>query len=521
MPAIPVIDLFAGPGGLNEGFAQVTAKGSAAFSILGSYEVTPEACQTLHLRSYYRRLIEAADTRGLARYDAFARCELSLDALPSSSAQRLLWDETQVIPVRLGVETRGQSDVDMRSALSNHSRDGGDSEELVVIGGPPCQAYSLAGRSRRAHDETFAEDEKHHLYREYLHFIATHRPSVFVMENVQGLLTAKSVSNTGGHTTFSDSGERIVRQIFDDLRNPADGLEYVLRPLVDSGEDSPEPRDFIVNMAEHGVPEARRRLIVVGVRSDLAQDRRDDLHMSLKKVTRQRNVREALAGLPTVRSGISRGLDDWHDWLALRDRGRAAYLASRASEGHPVVIADSARNEELSRGSRFILQSDSAWPFGDELRSRDLGGVIQHESRAHMPADLVRYEFYSLDAAYGGGRRLKVGDLPDALLPDHRNVKLAADRRNLPFADRFRVQQWDRPSSTVTSHIAKDGHAFIHPDPDQMRSLTVREAARLQTFPDDFVFCGNRTQQYHQVGNAVPPLMAKRIGELVYELIRG
>jgi DNA (cytosine-5)-methyltransferase 1 len=518
-----VIDLFAGPGGLNEGFAQVAAAdGSPAFSILDSYEVTSEACDTLHLRAFYRRLLRNHDESALKRYDAFARGEITLERMHASPTLQSLWEETQVDPVRLGVETRDQSDEQVIASLRAHRARGGENaDNLVVIGGPPCQAYSLAGRSRRAHDETFAEDEKHHLYREYLHFIARHRPAIFVMENVQGLLTARSVSIEDGRKSFSTTGDRIVRQIFDDLRHPADDLEYVLRPLVDTGADDPDAREFIVNMADHGVPEARRRLIVLGIRSDLAESLTEKglLHESLPTFKR-RTVREAFRGLPNLRSGISRGLDDWEDWQALRKQGRAAYQTFRESIDAPVSLPEVHIEDDPGRGRRSHAMSEVQWPFDGELRSRQLGAVIQHETRAHMPSDLVRYEFYALDALHRQGATLKVGDLPPELLPDHRNVTEATDRSSLPFADRFRVQRWSRPSSTVTSHIAKDGHAFIHPDPDQMRSLTVREAARLQTFPDDFVFCGNRTQQYHQVGNAVPPLMAKRIGELVLKLLR-
>lgn len=130
-----------------------------------------------------------------------------------------------------------------------------------------------------------------------------------------------------------------------------------------------------------------------------------------------------------------------------------------------------------------------------------------------METDLVRYAYFAQKAAQG--RSISVHDLPEELLPNHKNV--GHERR--PFADRFRVQRWDRPSSTVVAHLAKDGHYFIHPDPVQMRSLTVREAARLQTFPDDYWFAGNRTTQYQQVGNAVPPLLAAQIAERVVRVL--
>ena len=129
-----------------------------------------------------------------------------------------------------------------------------------------------------------------------------------------------------------------------------------------------------------------------------------------------------------------------------------------------------------------------------------------------MLADLGRY-FYA--ALYGQivGVSPKAKDFPRELAPDHRNWKTGK------FADRFRVQLWESPATTITSHISKDGHYFIHPDPAQCRSLTVREAARLQTFPDNYFFKGNRTQQFVQVGNAVPPFLASKIADLIYGLL--
>ena len=136
--------------------------------------------------------------------------------------------------------------------------------------------------------------------------------------------------------------------------------------------------------------------------------------------------------------------------------------------------------------------------------------VVQHEARGHMGWDIARYAYASKHAEeFGISPRLR--HYPEALLPNHKNAR----DKNVPFADRFRVQTWDDPSTTVVSHISKDGHYYIHPDPSQARSLTVREAARLQSFPDNYFFAGNRTEQYHQVGNAVPPFLARQIGQVV------
>jgi DNA (cytosine-5)-methyltransferase 1 len=144
-----------------------------------------------------------------------------------------------------------------------------------------------------------------------------------------------------------------------------------------------------------------------------------------------------------------------------------------------------------------------------------LGGVCNHETRGHIRADLHRY-FFAAVFAREKKRSPLLEDFPKALLPKHANV--AAALKETKFNDRFRVQLAGRPSTTVVSHISKDGHYYIHYDPAQCRSLTVREAARLQTFPDNYFFEGERTEQYKQVGNAVPPLLAKQIARVVADL---
>ena len=142
-----------------------------------------------------------------------------------------------------------------------------------------------------------------------------------------------------------------------------------------------------------------------------------------------------------------------------------------------------------------------------------LTGLPNHETRGHMVSDLARYVFASTFTELMD-RSPKAADYPAELVPQHRNWTTGK------FADRFRTQGWDAPSTTVTSHISKDGHYFIHPDPLQARSLTVREAARLQTFPDNYIFLGNRTEQFVQVGNAVPPLLAIQIAGALRQLLR-
>ena len=145
-------------------------------------------------------------------------------------------------------------------------------------------------------------------------------------------------------------------------------------------------------------------------------------------------------------------------------------------------------------------------------RKGSLGALLNHETRGHMEEDLGRYLFCASYATVYG-RSPSSPDFPDELKPAHKSWDAGH------FADRFRVQLGHTSGSTITSHLAKDGHHFIHWDPRQCRSLTVREAARIQTFPDDYLFLGNRTQQYTQVGNAVPPLLARQIAGVVASLL--
>ena len=147
-----------------------------------------------------------------------------------------------------------------------------------------------------------------------------------------------------------------------------------------------------------------------------------------------------------------------------------------------------------------------------------LQGTLNHEARTHRKDDLWRYLFAAC-FRQTSDKPFRINDFPRGLKPNHENVKEESD--SYKFADRFSVQTKDAPSRTVVSHIRKDGHYYIHYDPVQCRSLTVREAARLQTFPDNYLFEGSKTDQYEQVGNAVPPLLSYQIAQQVSELLNG
>lgn len=503
---IPVIDIFAGPGGLGEGFSSLlNPDRSPLFSLKVSAEKDTTAHKTLSLRSLYRKF-----PRGKAPdcYYEHIRGEISREALfahpHAVEAGREALEETRNF--ELGKDDPEDIDRRIHAAL-------GGADDWVLIGGPPCQAYSLAGRSRRTREslEKFESDEKHFLYREYLRIIRRHKPAVFVMENVKGMLS----SQHGGSPIFDS--------IVADLSKPGNDLEYQIRSLVKpGGAGEIEPHDFVIEAERYGVPQGRHRVILFGIRSDVARSVPELSSKPEEFVLGGENMRvfvgEALSGLPPLRSRLSKEPDGHDQWLsAIAETSEE--LRFYRSEALEPVFEEMSRAVETARhhvsvGGPFRTFDTTRNKMRDRLADwyidRRLGGVIQHETRSHMRSDLHRYLFA---AAYGRAKGLspKIADFPTPLLPKHDNVS----SEKVPFADRFRVQLDGSWSSTVVAHIAKDGHYFIHPDPSQCRSLTVREAARLQTFQDNYFFAGNRTEQYTQVGNAVPPLLARKIAVVV------
>jgi DNA (cytosine-5)-methyltransferase 1 len=232
--------------------------------------------------------------------------------------------------------------------------------------------------------------------------------------------------------------------------------------------------------------------------------------MVLQKREKQATVREAIGDLPAIRSRISRGRDGVELWADVRSRAHRMVRESVGGFAEPLRPVPPL-GQEFVRGRKDAKAHTDLQRW---LADPAIGGFANHVSRGHMEADLYRYFFA---AAFGAVnlRSPLLSEFAVELLPNHNAARLESKA----FADRFKVQVWDKPSSTVVSHIAKDGHYYIHPDPSQMRSLTVREAARLQTFPDNYAFLGNRTQQYTQIGNAVPPYLAYQIGNIVRELL--
>lgn len=501
-----VVDLFAGPGGMGEGFASFRVGDRAPFDIRISVEKEASAHQTLTLRAFLREYRE--------RYGKLPQAYLDLHAgkivAPDWNAiDAGAWFHASSEARRLELGTAEATTVIM-GAIKDIKREFGDN--TILIGGPPCQAYSLAGRARsRAKPGYVPEDDpRHYLFREYLHVLDRLRPAVFVMENVKGMLSSTVESR------------HVFEMLMEELASLGSRSRhlYELRAVrVDEAgarfAEADQPKDFVVRADEFGVPQQRHRVIIIGVRADLAPGA-SRVHIPIEKL--RYTVDDAIGSLPKLRSGLTRGEDSaslWRDAVGEAARSLAELALPFALKERFRSLEPQLRYLAPAQRSASVLPADYGCGSNSLMRwleNPELLALAQHETRGHMAADLKRYLFAAV-FAQEHGRSPKAPDFPARLSPEHKNWLSGV------FSDRFRVQLKNDPSSTVTSHIAKDGHYFIHPDPLQCRSLTVREAARLQTFPDDYLFLGNRTQQYVQVGNAVPPLLAHQIAEMVYRCL--
>lgn len=484
---IPVIDLFAGPGGLGEGFATLKNNNKSVFDIALSIENNPTACKTLLLRKFFRNfpMGKAPD-----EYYEYLKGNLELEELYTLFPKEHEKAKSEILEATLGNTSNTELDKTIKEKVGNN-------KNWLLIGGPPCQAYSLVGRSviKKIQKDDFDNDPRHLLYKEYLRIIAKHKPAVFVMENVVGLLSSKL------------NGELIFPKILEDLRAPLSGKkEYELYSFVSKGNS---PKDFVVQAEKYGIPQKRHRVLILGIRKDI-----DIAPNTLVPHSMPITVDDVLRDLPKLRSGISKNKDSENEWEKI-----ISNAGITLSNYNKKFIA-SVKNCSLDVGKKYVPKKSN--DIIEELKNwyydKKLDGVTDHISRSHIIEDIKRYLFASLYAEKNNTSP-KLRNFPNELLPKHKNV-LEAKKLDSVFNDRFRVQLKNEPSSTIISHISKDGHYFIHYDPTQARSLSPREAARLQTFPDNFKFEGNRTEQYHQIGNAVPPLLANKLAKVVWEIFK-
>lgn len=510
---IPIIDLFAGPGGMGEGFMSLkNDQGKSIFDIKLSIEKDINAHKTLTLRSFYRQFNKNNQSLPKEYYNALQEADLSkreamiekmLDSFEQGSKAR---KEARLI--ELGSNNWPKQNVDhiIKNQLGNN-------KDWVLIGGPPCQAYSNVGRSRVG--GISKEDHRVYLYEEYLRIIKKHNPAIFVMENVKGLLSSKV------------DGENVFDWMKRDLKvNGKYEIHSLVGPVL---KDS----DFLIRSEKYGIPQMRHRVILLGIRKDYRH--KNEYLKEKNKVT----LESVIGKLPKVRSGLNRSFLKYDSSQPYKN-GKPKRLYKNISDSNINWNKEMLKNInqirawgdlnlnglkngpleiKLGTGAEYLKANNlihNEHILKDWYIDEKLEGVINHESRKHLIQDLKRYLFAGLYVEkHKRFPRLKdYAERSEDLLPDHDNVDTGK------FSDRFRVQMPNKPATTITSHISKDGHYFVHYDPSQCRSLTVREAARIQTFPDNYLFRGSRTAQYHQVGNAVPPFLAYQIAEIVFNIMK-
>jgi len=402
------IDLFAGAGGLSEGFL------NAGYKPIAHIEMNPAACNTLITRLAYHYL--KSDNKATVYY-SYLKGEISRDELWRNIPKEVT---DTVINHEISRETLKYL-LDRIDGIAKEPVD-------IIIGGPPCQAYSVIGRSRDPN--RMKNDDRNLLYLFYVDFLRHFKPKFFVFENVPGIQTAGNA------------------EYFEDLKE----LFFDAGYLIDWKT---------LNAEDYGVLQKRRRVIIIGRKGT---KRFQFPEMEVVKNSFQVK-RDLFDDLPEIKPGES--IND----------GR-----------YKCGVNEYLEQSGIRNGEDFVMQ---------------------HIARQHNERDLEIY-YIAIDKWLNHKRRLKYTDLPERL-QTHKKVNV--------FLDRFKVVDPEGHSHTMVAHIAKDGHYYIYPDLNQIRSISVREAARIQSFPDNYYFEGSRSAAFTQIGNAVPPLMAKAIAIKLKELI--
>ena len=402
-----VIDLFAGAGGLSEGFVQ------AGFVPIAHVEMDKDACNTLRTRCCFHYL---RANNHLDVYYKYLKGEINRETLYASVPAEVT---NAVINVEISDKTINDTFDKIKLLAKGRKID-------MIIGGPPCQAYSLLGRHRK----TMEDDPRTLLYLQYGKFLKEFKPKGFVFENVPGLLSAKK----GEH--------------FQNLQSYFDKLGYKVHFKM-------------LNASDYGVLQERRRIIIVGWQKD-----NDMGYPDIEKIATDAVINDILEDLPLLKAGEKE-----------------------------MVSSYKKENNSYLRESGIRADSEKF--------------VTQNITRAVNANDTSIYA-YAIKLWDSKQVRVKYTDLP---------IELRTQKNEDSFLDRFKVVNGNGNAHTIVAHLAKDGHYYIHPSLNVCRSISVREAARMQSFPDNFYFEGSRSAIFKQIGNAVPVLMAKKIAESINQLL--
>lgn len=406
---INFIELFAGASGLGEGFI------SEGFNQVAAVEMDIHCCETLKTRSAYHYLIKH-NKKDI--YDNYLKGKIDKTALYAHIPSEIL---SKTIHKEINNENLNFIKDGIKNKLENKELD-------IIIGGPPCQAYSIIGKPK---NNLKNKDKRLYLYKFYISFLDAFKPKCFLFENVCGLL---SIDNGN---LFSSVKQEFTKSGYD--------INY-----------------DVLNASHYGVLQQRKRIILVGIRKDLKE--KFDFN-SIQKIDNKYLIKDLL-----------------NDLVKLN--------------------ANQSSKKYRAKTNNYLKTFN--------IRGEEDNILTCHTSRAHNQRDLSIYKII-VGTWNKNKRRLKYNELPKELRT-HKNIK--------SFLDRFKIVADNMPySHTIVAHIAKDGHHYIHPDIDQNRSLTVREAARIQSFPDNYFFEGPRTAQFTQVGNAVPPILSTALAKQIRQIL--
>lgn len=406
------IDLFAGAGGLSEGFIR------AGFTPIAHIEMNKYACDTLRSRMAYHYLKQHNRLEEYIKY---------LKEKQEGESGQKLWEKVpdEVIDSVINKEISDETLADIFIKVDKLK---GNKQVDFIIGGPPCQAYSIVGRARDP--KNMKKDPRNFLYKYYLQFLKRYEPKMFVFENVPGILSAQN----GIH------------------------LENILKGIDKAGYKIELKK---LKASDYGVLQNRERVIIVGWRKEL--------NLKYPELEKEENPYKILP--------------DLFSDLPERQQG----------EGSLTDIV-----QYVAPATGYLQQS--------KVRN-SLDFTTQHIARPH---NLIDPEIYkrAIKLWLEKKARLNYADLPPEL-QKHNNKQA--------FLNRFQVVNHEGCCHTVVAHIAMDGHYYIYPSLKQIRSITVREAARIQSFPDDYYFEGSRTAAFKQIGNAVPVILAEKIANKIKE----
>ena len=396
---IPVVDVFAGCGGLSEGFNSLRRGDTWPFEVRLHIEKETAPIKTLQLRSFYHQF---RHTRAPDDYYKYVSGAIDRDELFQRHPEAAKRAEQSCLQMELGDSTTNTERLNRRIEEATQGTD-----DWVLIGGPPCQAYSTIGRVRNNSVEgyTLENDDRLKLYQEYLKIIARHWPAVFVMENVRGLLSA------------SVHDKSIFGQMLDDLEKPQgtsepSGQGYRIYSLTTKGfsncGNSSDPTKFVVKAEEYGVPQARHRVVVLGVRADISLEP-EPLTQQHEKV----NANEVLDDLPNVRSGLSTK-DSLEGWLSgIREIKEQTWWHEVDPKLQAKICDASNELTEATwgRGGPYLdadakCSYDRDWFVDSRLR-----GILNHEARTHRKDDLWRY-LYAACAREDISRPFHISDFP-------------------------------------------------------------------------------------------------------------